>query len=793
MRKPFMAAVVALMLGPLLAFAPGSGAVELEPQATSFTDVVPGSWYEDAVAWAEDADVTTGTSPTTFSPDDTLDRKQGLTLLWRALGSPTGSPDSGFSDVPTGVYWEEAVNYAKAAGITTGVSATEFGPDLPMTRAMYATMLWRAAGAPTGNPDSGFGDVATARYFTEAIRWLKAEGLTTGIAPGVFGPDETITRAMGVTFLWRRVGSPVFSMNIFHINDHHSHLQAGSIDLAVGDAGDEVAIELGGFPRVVSAIDQLRSANEGENNVTVHAGDAITGTLFYTLFEGEADAALMNEVCFDVFALGNHEFDGGDAGLVTFLDFLAADPDCETDVVAANVVPEIGTPLRPDAATEYFQPYSVQQFGDEQVAFVGIDIAQKTQVSSQPLDTTVFLDEVETAQATIDELSGMGFDKIGLVTHYGFTNDLDLTTMVDGVDFIVGGDSHTLLGNMPALGLEGNPDYPTMATDMGGNTTCIVQAWEYAQVVGEFNIAFDADGNVTSCGGTPHLLLGAVDDFDADENTVSPSQAQVDAALSAAGLLTFLPDAAAQGVLDDFAEEVDVLAMEVIGSSTEDLCLARFPYQDEGVGEFQNSGRSTLCTPDELPNGGHISQQVTDAFLDRAFRADIALQNSGGVRNDIPAGDITIADAYELLPFANTLYELEMTGAEVVLALEQGLGNVIDAEGSSGAYPYGSGIRWNVDVSADFGERFTDIEVRPKGTATWTAIDLDATYVVVANSFMATGGDGYQVMADVVNDGRSVDTFLDYAQSWIDWLIDESPVARPTEYSTQSYTPIPVP
>nr|NIT96847.1 bifunctional metallophosphatase/5'-nucleotidase [Actinomycetota bacterium]NIX51830.1 bifunctional metallophosphatase/5'-nucleotidase [Actinomycetota bacterium] len=66
------------------------------------------------------------------------------------------------------------------------------------------------------------------------------------------------------------------------------------------------------------------------------------------------------------------------------------------------------------------------------------------------------------------------------------------------------------------------------------------------------------------------------------------------------------------------------------------------------------------------------------------------------MRIDIPAGDVTIADAYELLPFANTLFELEMTGAEVVLALEQGLSNTVDSGGSSGAFPYGSGIRWDL-------------------------------------------------------------------------------------------------
>ena len=86
----------------------------------------------------------------------------------------------------------------------------------------------------------------------------------------------------------------------------------------------------------------------------------------------------------------------------------------------------------------------------------------------------------------------------------------------------------------------------------------------------------------------------------------------------------------------------------------------------------------------------------------------------------------------------------------------------------------------------------SDVEVKPKGTDTWVAIDTEATYVVVANSFMAGGGDGYSVLADVVADGRSVDTFLDYAQSWIDWLIAAGgPVGDPTEFSTQTYLPVP--
>jgi 5'-nucleotidase len=585
-----------------------------------------------------------------------------------------------------------------------------------------------------------------------------------------------LTRGQGATFLWRGAGEPgTFSLNVFHINDHHSHLAAEDIGLDI--TGSEVEFEMGGFPRVVAAIDAMRAEHAGENQVTVHAGDAMTGTLFYTLFEGEADAALMNETCFDVFAPGNHEFDGGDEGLVTFLDFLA-EGACDTEVIAANIEPAVGTPLLPTSSTPYLQPFTIETYGDEQVAFIGIDIAQKTKVSSSPLDSTDFLDEMETAQEYIDQLTADGIDKIGLVTHYTYESDKVLASMLEGVDFIVGGDSHTLLGDFGQYGLTSQGPYPTVVANADGDPVCIAHAWQYSYVVGELAVHWDDDGTVVDCTGDANLLLG---DVIANDNGVAP--AAINTALADDQLLQIAPDAAAEALLATFSAEVDVLAAEVIGTVTDDLCLARFPYE----------GRSAICSPAEVPNGGDIQQLVTDAFLARAFRADIALQNSGGVRIDIPAGDITIADAYELLPFANTLYELEMTGAEVVLALEQGLGNVLDAGGSSGAYPYGAGVRWDVDTTQSFGSRFSNVEVRPKGSTTWSAIDPAATYIVVANSFMATGGDGFQILEDAVNDGRGVDTLLDYAQSFIDYVVEDAGgvIGLPTDYSTQSYLPVP--
>jgi 5'-nucleotidase len=582
------------------------------------------------------------------------------------------------------------------------------------------------------------------------------------------------------------------SITIAHINDHHSHLQPGSASADLGTAGGEFDYELGGFPRVATQIAEIEASNE--HVVKVHAGDAITGTLFYTLFAGEADAALMNDVCFDVFEVGNHEFDNSDAGLVTFLDYLN-DSECGTVTLGANVVPAPGTPLLPAPPTQYLRPYHVMEFDGQRVGFIGLDIAGKTTVSSSPLSTTTFLDEVDTAQRYVDELQSLGIENIVLVTHYQYVNDLALAESVTGVDAIVGGDSHTLLGDFTAFGIESDGDYPTMTTNADGEPVCVVQAWQYAAVVGELHLDF-ADGTLAACDGTPHLLVGnftRTDDADVTTAIDGEELAAIEAAIEAIPTVSIIePDAASQAILDTFAEQTDVLAAEVIGSATEPLCLNRLP------GDTRSEG---ICDQDQVAangaaadvNGGFIQQVVTDAFLARAFRADLALQNAGGVRIAIPAGDITVATAYELLPFANTLVELELTGAEVVQSLEDAAANFVDnPDGSDGSYPYGSAIRWIADLSQPVGSRFSDVEVRGDD-GTWAPIDLEATYVVVTNSFLASGGDGYLTFAAAAAEGRVVDTGIDYAQGFIDWLVEdvggEVVVPPATEFSTQAYTP----
>ena len=174
-----------------------------EPESPVFTDVPASAYYYDAVLWAVENGVTEGTNATTFSPDMSCTRAQMVTFLWRAAGSPepvtTTNP---FTDVNSGVYYYDAVLWAVEQGITSGTSATTFAPDATCTRAQTVTFLYRAAGSPAVSGGS-FADVSADAYYADAVAWAVSEGVTVGTSDTTFSPDMNCTRAQIVTFMYR--------------------------------------------------------------------------------------------------------------------------------------------------------------------------------------------------------------------------------------------------------------------------------------------------------------------------------------------------------------------------------------------------------------------------------------------------------------------------------------------------------------------------------------------------------------------------------------------------------------
>ena len=171
-----------------------------------FIDVPAGSYYEDAVIWAVDKGITTGTSATTFNPNGICTRAQAVTFLWRAAGSPAAKSSAmPFADVKAGSYYYDAVLWAVEQGITKGTSDTMFSPNATCTRAQIVTFLWRANGSPVASGNSAFTDVAADAYYAAAVTWAEKSGVTGGIGGGLFGSNSNCTRAQIVTFIYRSV------------------------------------------------------------------------------------------------------------------------------------------------------------------------------------------------------------------------------------------------------------------------------------------------------------------------------------------------------------------------------------------------------------------------------------------------------------------------------------------------------------------------------------------------------------------------------------------------------------
>ena len=168
-----------------------------------FTDVHAEDYYYDAVLWAAQKGITGGMSDTLFAPNAACTRAQIVTFLWRAAGSPEPKALSSFADVTADAYYAKAVAWAVENGITNGTTDTTFGPDETCTRAHGVTILSRAAGTNTASGNSNFADVDVNAYYASAVKWAVDNGITNGISSSLFGPDSSCTRAQIVTFLYR--------------------------------------------------------------------------------------------------------------------------------------------------------------------------------------------------------------------------------------------------------------------------------------------------------------------------------------------------------------------------------------------------------------------------------------------------------------------------------------------------------------------------------------------------------------------------------------------------------------
>jgi 5'-nucleotidase len=249
-----------------------------------------------------------------------------------------------------------------------------------------------------------------------------------------------------------------------------------------------------------------------------------------------------------------------------------------------------------------------------------------------------------------------------------------MAARLSGVDVIVGGDSHSLLGDFAGVGLASEASYPTVVRNKDGGMVCVVQAWEYSKAIGLLTVQFDDAGNVVSCGGQASLVLGeSMQRKDPHGNWVDMSRDEIDALvakLENPNLIKMLaPNAQVIQALALFEQQYERETSQVIGNLAKDqsLCLIRVPGST-------NRGSAVCADVVERAGGSDISQIVAEGYrLAPAHGpADIGLTNAGGVRvsletdgtQDLP---LTLGAAYTVQPFPNELYVLRLSGQQVLV------------------------------------------------------------------------------------------------------------------------------
>lgn len=223
-----------------------------------------------------------------------------------------------------------------------------------------------------------------------------------------------------------------------------------------------------------------------------------------------------------------------------------------------------------------------------------------------------------------------------------------------------------------------------------------------------------------------------------------------------------------------------------IADVPETICYERIPML----------GRSELCPPQRQGSGS--TNLVAESRLWNVPQAEISILNAGEVRIDMEQGNFTMGEARELLLFGtNTLVLIDIKGAKLVTALERGIQKIFDDKAAeaglnsttpSGAFPYGAGIRWNVNMSKPFPRRLFDVEVNPRFEGRWESLDLHRTYTIVTNSYLAGGGDSYHEFSSA-EDEHAIDTTLNSLESFVEYCHYFGVLLNPQEdhYSTQTY------
>ena len=553
-------------------------------------------------------------------------------------------------------------------------------------------------------------------------------------------------------------------ITLAHINDTHSYFEPQSLQLQLNIEGKNISpyVSNGGFSRIATRAKQLKATALQHNRdfIFIHAGDCFQGTLYFSLFKGEANSAMLNALGIDAMALGNHELDMGNEPVAAFLDriqfpLLAGNWDLSNELKTKSHHLSGRANLFSYQADQQTARWVMRVVDGEPVAIFGVSLDKMADIANVDPDTP-FTDALNTAQNTVQAIRKSGINKIILVSHLGFDADCDLAKKVDGISLIVGGHSHTLLGDFSDLGLKKESQYGHKV-----NRTYIVQAGFHAQALGHCDIDFAADGSVSAFNGKNELLIGRRLFLDASLLTANnDDEIHAKASLYLAqhqNVVVCKKDPTLQSLLQDkYIPRVRKRQNTVIAKLTTDLRHIRVP---------------------DLQGGSEVAPLVAESFAHmmnkNGHQVDFAIHNAGGVRSSLQQGNISIGDiAGKLLPFAVPIGVYHIKGRYIAQALEGAINNAINngvIGTGTGSYPYTYNLDFSYDAERPLGQRIAKLAIYSEENG-WKAIDPDMIYCGSSSAYTMKGKEGYNALTileseSVITPYSMADCFIDFIQT----------------------------
>lgn len=548
----------------------------------------------------------------------------------------------------------------------------------------------------------------------------------------------------------------VYKLRILHTNDHHARIEPHTLGIR-STANPPLTRSLGGVARRKTLIDQIRAAAPNENILLLDAGDIFQGTLYFSQYNGLADLYFYNNMHYDAVAVGNHEFDRGQGVLKTFIlganfPMLTANVDIQPDA-------ELAVALAPDAFAvpgRLGKRLLLSKSG-RSIGLFGLTPASTAVLSNPGAGISFGANLAAIAQAEVDALRQAGATYVIGLTHVGFSNDCLLAAQVRGLNAIVGGHSHSVLfptPNVLPLALDAGDVYPTLIRNPEDKNVVVTTSWKWGTWLGDITLGFNAGGEITT-------LSGVIRPLWAGGLGLPPR------ALVAGEEAEIAPDAAFQSRIDTlYKPPITQLQATIIGKAA-----------------VQLDGDRASVRNRETNLGDLLAGLMLN--VEQAEGGQLVIVNSGSIGKSIFAGDVSMAAIFEALPYENTIAHVDLTGAQLLQVLENGVGhiNVQSPANSAGRFPQVCGLRfvWMPDLPA--GRRILSVSVQaPSGWGQagnqFVPLDLSATYRVVTNDFVLSGGDGYTIFTQGQN---KYDTGLNVTDALIDYFKTRSPVSAQTD------------